>query len=111
LPATTPPPENNSPDAKESPPFHWLGILFVVLIGLTGKFIARQMHLSVLMEMLGPVIPVCASFGPFFLLFGIWLRTSKKPVEAPWAAVVLVSGTAMIALALMHLLSKLPVGR
>ncbi len=68
------------------------------------------MHTTRIVEMLGPIIPACVGFGPLFLLFGILLRTSTKPIKAPWKATAyLYAGTVMVTLALMHFLSRNPI--
>ena len=69
------------------------------------------MFMTKLIEMLDAAVPAAVSFGPFFLLLGILRRTSTKQDKAPWVATAfLVAGTAMITLALMYFLSKLPIG-
>jgi hypothetical protein len=101
-----------NPKDHDAPPKsrlgQWLGILFFVIVAIVAKVFVRQLPLSHVTGMLPPVIPACASFGPLFLLFGILMRTSPKAPESKWAATsLLVLGTVMITLALMHILSKL----
>jgi len=98
------------PDSKKRSTLHRLETFLIIIGALAIPFIARHVPTTKLFEILNPLIPACASFGPFFLLFGILFRTSAKPITAPWVATAfLVAGTAMITLALMHFLSKLPV--
>lgn len=69
-----------------------------------------HIHTAKLMQMLAPLVPACASFGPLILLIGILLRTRNSKTRAlSWLGNgFLIAGTAMITVAFMHILHRLP---
>ena len=57
--------------------------------------------LATIFPFLDFLYPMCASFGPLFLLFGLLARTSPKPEKKPRAGLgFLIAGTVMITFAL-----------